>query len=103
MLIVLWISFVFKGLVPEEYAYCPSPDGHYIAFEHKYHWLFFGGTDVLLCRVNGPLLVQERTLYMANYSDFGGDIEWLDESTILIYGDKMDVFKDPVIKNYDPF
>ncbi len=32
-----------------------------------------------------------------------GQIEWLDQNTIQIYGEKMDVFKDPVLERYVPF
>lgn len=102
MLFVIMVTLMFIGLVPDKYAYHMSPDGQYIALEHEYRYLFYGCTDVLLYRVNGPLLVQERALYLADSSDFGGNIQWLDESTILIYGDTMDVFEDPIIKNYTP-
>jgi len=94
--------FGFFILRPEKLEYHMSPDGRYTALEYAFTQIP-GGTDVLLCHAYGPLLIQERALYLANYSDFGGNIEWLDDSTILIYGDKMDVFKDPEIKNYDYF
>lgn len=102
ILFTILLSFTIKGLLPDKYAYHKSPDGHYTVLEHQYQWLFYISTDIELYRAYGPLLVHERALYLANGSDFGGDIEWLDESTIRIYGDTMDVFKDPVIKNYDP-
>lgn len=101
-IVFLILIFPFTSLTPEKYAYHPSPDGRYTALEYAFT-LVPSGTDVCLCRVYGPLLVEERVLYLANYSDFGGKIEWLDDSTILIYGDKMDVFEDPEIKNYDYF
>lgn len=102
VLFVISASLLFKGLIPEKYAYHPSPDGHYIALEYAFT-MIPSGTDVLLCRVNGLLLIQERVLYLANYSDFGGEIEWQDQRTILIYGEKMDVFNDPVLERYIPF
>lgn len=103
ILFTILLSFMLKGLVPDKYAYHKSPDGQYIALEHQYQQLFYISTDILLYRTYGPLLVQERVLYLANGSDFGGNIEWLDGSTILIYGAKMDVFKDRMIENYDYF
>ncbi len=103
VLFIVIVSLKFNDLAPEKYAYHPSPDGRYVALEHEYQLLFFGGTDVLLCRSKGPLLVQERVLYLGDHIDFGGKIEWLDQSILLIYDWKMDVFKDPVIENYTPF
>lgn len=103
---IMLIGFAFAGLFrflilkPERLAYHTSPDGRYAALQYSFT-VMPGGTEVLLCRVYGPLLVQERRLYLANYPY--GNIEWLDESTILIYGDTMNVFEDPEIKNYDPF
>lgn len=103
VVILFIISLSHGGLTPEQIAYHPSPDGSYAAIEHEYQIVFFGGTDVLLCRACGPLLIKERTLYLGNHDDFGRKIEWLNESTIIIYGEKMDVFKDPVIERYDYF
>lgn len=101
-LIVISFTMLFNSLNPEKFAYHISPNGGYIAIEYAFT-MIPGGTDVLLYRVNGPLLIKKRVLYLANYADFGGKIEWLDDSNIRIYGEKMDVFKDPVIENYIPF
>lgn len=102
VLSIIWFSMLFHSLVPEKYAYYISADGRYAALEYAFTQLP-GGTDVYLCRVSGPLLVFERVLYLANYSDYGKEIEWLDQNTIFIYDEKMDVFKDPAIKNYSAF
>lgn len=96
------LLMLFGCLAPEKYTFYISPDGKYVALEYAFRQIP-SGTDVLLCRVTGPLLVQERVLYLANYSDYGSKIKWLDQSTIIIYGEKMDVFKDPTIHNYTPF
>ena len=100
---IITLYFVAMGLlvtraIPEQYAYYQSPNGRYVAIEHTYEWFVFGGTNVLLCRTNGPLLIPERILYLGEHFDFGGKIEWLNKSTILIYGEKMDAFKDPAIE-----
>ena len=102
VLLVMMFSLITKGLIPEKYTYYTSPNGRYVALEYAFTQIP-SGTDVLLCRANGPLLNKERVLYLADYSDFGGKIQWLNDGTILIYGEKMNVFKDPVIKNYTPF
>ncbi len=104
MLIVFAFAafFYFSILEPEKNAYHMSPDGRYIVLEHAFDE-HLGETDVLLCRAYGPLLVEERMLYLANCSDFGGGIQWIDEGTILIYGEEMDVFEDPAIDNYKFF
>jgi hypothetical protein len=101
LLIILFCGS-FLGLIPEKFTYYTSLDGRYVALEYAFTQIP-SGTDVFLCHEKGPLLVKERILYLANYSDYGGSIEWLDESTILIYGEKMDVFNDPTIYNYTAF
>jgi hypothetical protein len=101
-LIIIAFSLLFDSLVPEKYAYHISPDGHYATLEYAFTQLP-GGTDVYLCHVNGPLMVSERILYLAKYSDYGSKIEWLDDSNVYIYDRKMDVFRDPVIENYTAF
>lgn len=102
VLFVIGVSKLFGGLNPEKYEYHMSPDSRYVALEYAFK-MMPGGTDIMLCRACGPLLIKERVLYLANYSGFGGKIEWLDGSTIVIYGEKMDVFKDPPIERYDYF
>lgn len=102
LVIGFYVLLNFSGLTPEKCKYHASPDSRYVALEYAFT-VVPGGTEVLLCRAYGSLLVEERVLYLANYSDFGGNIEWLDESTILIYGVEMNVFEDPVINNYVPF
>jgi len=101
-LFVLLISALLGGFAPAKYEYHTSPDDQYVALEYSFS-MMPSGADVFLCRVNGPFLDSERILYVANYSDFGGKIEWLNDSTVIIYGDRMDVFKDPIIYNYVPF
>lgn len=100
--VLIVLLFPLTSSTPIKYIYHSSPDGRYVALEFAFTQVPSGDV-VLLCRAYGPLLVRERRLYLANYGDFGGDIEWLDKSTILIYGDTMNVFEDPEIKNYDYF
>lgn len=94
--IVIGIALLTRSLGPEQYTYYPSPDGRYVALERGTQSIG-GKDDVLLCRVEGPLLVSERTIYRGLKADFGGNIEWLDQNMILIYGEKMDPFKDNAI------
>ncbi len=100
LLILFGVSFL--GLIPEQYSYYTSPDARYVALEYAFTRIP-SGTDIVLCRDKGPFLVKECVLYLANYADYGGKIEWLDERTIHIYGDNMDVLNDPVIHNYTAF
>lgn len=95
--IIIWILKV-PGVEPIKYAYYDSPDGCHVVVEHT-PWGLTRGTNVVLHRMYGPLLVPEKTLYMGEGIDFGGGIEWVDQNSIHIYGDTMDVFKDPTIDN----
>lgn len=89
--------------IPEEYEYHISPDGRYAVLEYSFTQIS-NGTNVYLCRANEPLMVTERKLYLASYSDYGKEIKWLDQSTVFIYGEKMNVFKDNlIIKRLDYF
>lgn len=102
VLLAVLIFLVLSRFVPVKYEYHISPNGKYAVLEYSFTTLL-SGTDVYLCRVNGPLMDTERLLYLANYSDFGREIEWLDDTNVLIYSHTMDVFQDPLIKVYDPF
>lgn len=102
IIILICILFNFNGLIPDKYLYHTSLDGRYVALEYAFTQIPVGMV-VTLYRVNGILLIEEKVLYLANYSHFGGKIEWLDESTINIYGEEMDVFKDPTLNRYIPF
>lgn len=101
-LLAILFNVSFLGLIPEKYAYYKSPDARYVALEYAFTYIP-SGTDIVLCREEGLFLVKERVLYLANYADYGGKIEWLDERTIHIYGDKMDVLNDSAIHNYTAF
>ena len=92
------LGLMSTRVAPLKYAYYESSDGRHVILEQT-PWGLISGTDVVLHRMYGPLLVPERTLYMGEGIDFGGGIEWLDQNTILIYGETMDVFKDPTINN----
>ena len=102
MAIMLLYSWFSSRLEPEKYAYHVSPNGQYVALEHKTHAIFNYGTYVLLYRAYGPLLVQTRELCIADTTAFGGSIEWLDERTIMIYGEKTDVLFGPTIRTFFP-
>lgn len=102
VLLAVLIFLIPSRFVLAKYEYHISPNGEYAVLEYSFTTLL-SGTDVYLCRVNGPLMNEERILYLANYSDFGREIEWLNDSNVLIYSHTMDVFQDPLIKDYDPF
>lgn len=89
----------FSCFIPDRYAYHASPNGEFTAVEHASYTLFGGTDDVVLYRANGPLLSQKRDLCLSLSENFGGSIEWLDERTIRIYGEQMDIFKDdPMVR-----
>lgn len=102
VLLIVLVFLLLTGFVPAKYEYTISPNGEYVALEYSFTTLP-GGTDVYLCRTNGPLLNTERILYLANYSDFGREIEWLNDSNVFIYKHTMDVFQDEIIKDYNHF
>ena len=99
-LIFVCASLLLSRAEPYKYAYHPSPVGGHVALELANSGVFFNGTDVVLYRINGSLLIIERVLYLGDYVDYGDGIEWLDQSTIFIYGETMDAFRDPIIHNY---